>query len=75
VAKVRNSQARFEVRRALLAAAFATQLDGPDALKTHPDPVAGGPFEYKNLTSGFELRSKFEQDAQPLSLTVGRRGD
>jgi hypothetical protein len=74
VAKVRQSQARAEVRRALLAAAFAVQLDGPDALKTQPNPVAGGPFEYTRLEGGFELRSMFGQDGQPMSLTVGRRG-
>ncbi len=74
LAKVRRSQARADVRRALLSAAFAVQLDGPDALKTHPDPVAGGPFEYSKSEGGFELRSKFEQDGHPLSLTVGRRG-
>src|SRR5262249_58907526 len=52
VAKVRQSQARAEVRRALLAAAIAVQLGEPDALKTHLDPVAGGPFEYKKLAGG-----------------------
>jgi hypothetical protein len=74
VAKVRQSQARADVRRALFAAAFAVQLGGPDALKSHPDPVAGGPFEYTPFAGGFELRSKFGQDGHPLSLTVGRRG-
>jgi hypothetical protein len=75
VAKVRQSQARAEVRRALLSAAIAVQLDGPAVLRTHPDPVAGGPFEYTNFPGGFELRSKFGQEGQPLSLTVGRRGE
>jgi hypothetical protein len=75
VAKIGQSQARAEVRRALLWAAFAVQIDGPDALKTHPDPVAGCPFEYTKFAGGFELRSKFGQDGHPLSLTVGRRGE
>jgi hypothetical protein len=75
VAKVRNSQARAEVRRALLSAAFAVRLDGPDALKTHTDPVACAPFEYTRFNGGFELRSRFGQDGQPLSLLVGRRRD
>lgn len=73
LAKVRRSQARADVRRALLSAAFAVRVDGPDAMKTHPDPVGGGPFEYANFAGGFELRSKFEQDGHPLALTVGRR--
>jgi hypothetical protein len=75
VVKIRQSQARAEVRRALISAAFAVQVDGPDALKTHPDPVAGGPFEYTRFAGGFELRSTFGQDGHPLSLTVGRRGE
>jgi hypothetical protein len=75
LAKVRHSQARAEVRRTLLAAAFAVQVDGPDALKRHPDPVVGGPFEYTKFAGGFELRSKFGQDGHPLFLTVGRRGE
>jgi hypothetical protein len=75
VAKIRQSQARDQVRRALLSAAFAVQLEGPDALKTHPDPVAGGPFQYTRFAGGFELRSKFGEAGHPLSLTVGRRGE
>jgi hypothetical protein len=75
VAKIGQSQARAEVRRALLSAAFAVQLDSPDVLKTHPDPVAGGPFEYTRFAGGFELRSRFGQDGHPLSLIVGRRGE
>ena len=73
VAKVRHSQARAEVRRALLSAAFAVQLDGPDALNSHADPVAGGPFEYTKFDGGFELRSKFDHQGHPPVLTVGRR--
>lgn len=75
LAKVRRAQARADVRRALLSAAFAVRLDGPDALKRHPDPVLGGPFEYAPFAGGFELRSKFGQDGHPLVLTVGRRGN
>jgi hypothetical protein len=73
LAKVRQSQARADIRRALLSAAFAVRLNGPEALKTHPDPVLGGPFEYASFVSGFELRSRFEHDGHPLVLTVGRR--
>jgi hypothetical protein len=74
-AKIRQAQARDEVRRALISAAFAVQVDGPDALKTHADPAGGGPFEYTKFAGGFELRSKFANDGHPLSLTVGRRGE
>ena len=72
--KVRRAQARADVRRALLSAAFAVRLDGPDALKNHPDPVAGGLFEYSKFAGGFELISKFKQDDKPIILNVGQRG-
>ena len=72
---VRRAQARADVRRALLSAALAVRLDGRDALKEHPDPVAGGPFEYVPFEGGFELHSKVkQQDGKPVVLTVGRRG-
>jgi hypothetical protein len=83
--KVRWAQARADVRRALLSAALAVQLDGPGALKDHPDPVAGGPFEYAAFEGGFELRSRWKVDDKlpsrwqldegfnrPPVLTVGR---
>ena len=74
LANVRRAQARNDVRRALLAAAFAVRLDGRDALKDHPDPVVGGPFEYEAFEGGFELRSRLkDRDDKPLVLTVGRR--
>jgi hypothetical protein len=75
VSSLRLSQARAEVRRALLATALDVQLDGPAALKNHPDPVAGGPFELTTFEGGFELRSKFKPaDGKPLGMIFGRRG-
>jgi RNA polymerase sigma factor (sigma-70 family) len=85
VHKVRVRQARADVRRALLAAALAVRLDGPAALKEHPDPVAGGPFERIAREGGFELRSRCRPDEEwhvppeppddePLTLRVGRPG-
>jgi hypothetical protein len=74
--KIRQAQARTDVRRALLSAAVAVHLDGRAALKTHPDPVVGGPFQYVAFEGGFELRSKLKgQDGNPVALTVGRRGN
>jgi hypothetical protein len=85
--KMRLRQLRADVRRALLAAAVAVQLEGRAALKDHPDPVVGGPFEYVAFEGGFELRSKWrlsdelrlrwqlgDSFAQPPALAVGRRG-
>ena len=71
---MRRAQARMDVRRALLLAAFAVQLDGRDTLKDHPDPVLGGSFEYVPFDGGFELRSKLkDRDDKPVALTVGQR--
>jgi hypothetical protein len=72
IVNVRRAQARLQIRRALLSAALAVQLDGRDALKDHPDPVVGGSFEYVAFPGGFVLQSTFQMD-QPLTLTVGRR--
>jgi hypothetical protein len=84
--RMRWLQARADVRRALLFAAIDVQLHGPQALKDHPDPVAGGAFEYAAFPDGFELRSTLrldepiranlrvaEGETTPLTLTVGRR--
>jgi hypothetical protein len=86
IPKMRWFTARTELRRALLSAALAVQLDGPDALRNRPDPLSGGPFDYIAFAGGFELRSKFrlseglqsnlkldERSAQPQTLTVGLR--
>jgi hypothetical protein len=71
---VRRAQARMDVRRALLLAAIAVRRDGRDALKSHPDPVSGAPFEYIPFGGGFELRSTLKgRDDQPVALTVGPR--
>jgi hypothetical protein len=75
IAKVHQSMVRTEVRRALLSAAIAVHLNGPGALKDHPDPASGGPFDYSKFPGGFELRSKSSgQQDKPVSLTVGHRG-
>jgi hypothetical protein len=75
LAKLRQSRARADVRRALLSAAIAVRLHGRDALKDHPDPVGGGLFEYAAFEGGFELSSKLkQQDDKPVTLTAGRRG-
>jgi len=85
IIKVRQAQARADVRRALLAAAIDIQLGGRQALKealrSHPDPVVGGQFDYQEFEGYFELRSKWRlgsrplyRDDSPLALTVGQRG-
>jgi RNA polymerase sigma factor (sigma-70 family) len=84
---VRCRQAQADIRRALLSAALAVRREGKGALRKHPDPVAGGPFEYAAFKGGFELRSRWKLDekvrarwkldkrfAQPVTLTAGKRG-
>jgi hypothetical protein len=69
------------------SAALAVQLEGPDALKNHPDPVAGGSFEEVAFEGDFELRSRWKMDNrlpsrwqldtefnQPPVFTIGLRG-
>ncbi len=71
----RRAQARLEVRRALLSAACAVQVEGQNALKSHLDPVMGGQFEYAAIEGGFELRSKMKnRDDKTVTLTVGKPG-
>jgi hypothetical protein len=72
--KVREAQARAEVRKSLFAAALAIVRDGQYALRANPDPLSGAPFEYTAFDGGFELRSKHKDpDGKPLTLTVGQR--
>jgi hypothetical protein len=35
------------------------------------DPFGNGPFEYRILDKGFELKSKLLFKGQPLTLSVG----
>ena len=74
MSKVRKLQARAEIRKALFTAALAVVRDGEGTLNAHPDPIAGGPFEYASFEGGFELRSKYKlTDGKPLTLAVGQR--
>jgi hypothetical protein len=68
LAKEHFSQARF----AMLLAAIAVNESGPDKIREFKDPFGSGPFEYRKLDRGFELRSKLVFEGQPVTLTVGR---
>jgi hypothetical protein len=70
---IQTRQARNNVGWALLAAAVAVQEGGADALKHHPDPVAGGLFDHVSFGGGFELRSQWKDAGKPVVLTAGRR--
>jgi hypothetical protein len=65
---------RNTVRMEMLLAAVAVAEGGVDKLKDIKDPFGSGPFEYRALEKGFELKSKLLFEGQPVTLTVGARG-
>jgi hypothetical protein len=71
--KIRQAQARAEVRRALLAAAIDVRIHGREAVLSHSDPAdADRPIEYLPAVRGYQVRSRLNAaDGKPLSLIVG----
>ena len=53
--------------------AIAVAESGPEKLKVLKDPFGTGPFEYRALDKGFELKSKLQYEGQPVTLMVGQR--
>jgi hypothetical protein len=72
-ARARYVSAKAETLLLMLRAAAAIVLEGPDKLKDFKDPYGSGPFEYRALQSGFELKSELLYDGKPVTLTVGGR--
>ena len=70
--KVVAAEDRAKARLALFKAAIAVAQSGPDALKNYPDPFGKGPFEYRALPQGFELKSKLIYKDEPVTLTAGK---
>jgi hypothetical protein len=67
------SENRYQARLALFQAALEVVQKGPEQLKTIPDPFGNSPFEYKQLTHGFELTSKLHSsDGKQVSYSVGK---
>jgi hypothetical protein len=64
---------RNDARMAMMFAAIAVVESGQEKLKDIKDPFGDGPFEYRALDSGFELRSTLEFEGKPVTLTVGRQ--
>jgi hypothetical protein len=54
-------------------AAIAVAEGGPEKLKDITDPFGAGPFEYKALDKGFELKSKLLFEGKSVTLTAGQR--
>jgi hypothetical protein len=57
----------------LFKAAVAVARSGRQALTKYPDPFGDGPFQYRALGHGFELKSKLIYQGSAVSLAVGRR--
>lgn len=70
MAKVRYQEARVQAHRAMLKAAIAFALDGPEGLSKIKDPFGDGPFEYREIGNGFQLKSKLLIDGASVGLTV-----
>jgi hypothetical protein len=70
---LRAKEQRHQARMAMLLAGIAVAESGPEKLKDIKDPFGSGPFEYKALNSGFELKSKLQYEGQPVTLTIGQR--
>lgn len=67
------SENKYQARQALIQAALVVVQKGPEQLKTIPDPFGNGPFEYKQLSKGFELTSKLRSsDGKQVSYLVGK---
>jgi hypothetical protein len=67
------AQRRAQTQWALFKAALVVVEGGQDRLKDIPDPYGDGPFEYRALDRGFELKSKLLSGGKPVTLMVGQR--
>ncbi len=70
LARFRYHEACSEAYMAMLKAAIAVVLDGPDRLKSFKDPFGEGPFEYSAVGTGFQLKSKLVFEGVPMELAV-----
>jgi len=68
--RLRWAEAYSQTRRALLRAAIAVRMEGPDALNRHLDPYDGNPFPYAPVGSGFKLQSQLSEGGIPISLSI-----
>jgi hypothetical protein len=69
----RYDSAKTETSMLMLRAAAAIVQEGPDKLKDFKDPYRSGPFGYRALQGGFELKSALVVEGKPVTLTVGGR--
>lgn len=69
--KMFAAEQRNQALLALFKAAVAVVQGGPGRLKDIRDPFGDGPFEYRALDRGFELKSKLLYNELPVVLRVG----
>ncbi len=65
------AERRNQAQRAMFEAALTVLRDGRGMLQEIQDPFGAGPFEYRALDHGFELRSRLQYQGKPVTLTVG----
>jgi hypothetical protein len=70
--KVAASHRRHVTQITLLKAALAVVQGGPEKLKDIKDPFGKGPFKYRALDKGFELKAKLLYKGKPIVLVVGQ---
>lgn len=63
----------LHVRWHMLAAAVDVVQNGPESLRSHPDPFGDGPFAYHPSDEGFRLDSELEVHGAAVSIQVGAR--
>jgi hypothetical protein len=68
---LRAKAQRNEARMGMLLAGIAVAESGPQRLSEIKSPF--GPYEYRALDNGFELKSKLTHEGQPVTLTIGQR--
>jgi hypothetical protein len=70
--QIRSKEQRAQARMAMMLAGIAVVESGPEKLKDLKDPFGSGPFEYRALDKGFELKSKLLFEGQPVTLVIGQ---
>ena len=68
---LRAKEQRHQARMGMLLAGIAVAESGPEKLMELKSPF--GPYEYRALDKGFELKSKLLYEGQPVTLTIGHR--
>jgi hypothetical protein len=71
IATLRAKEQRQQARMGMLLAGIAVVESGEGKLKELKQPF--GPYEYRALDKGFELKSKLLYEGQPVTLTIGQR--